>query len=108
MQESLAEAGIVETFPHGHGVGLEVREYPILVAPDGRTVRDDCIELDADLLLERDMVLNLEASVLVLGDRSVHCERTFVVTSDGCRPLAEQYRDAPLVAGLRHDREAVA
>ena len=108
MQESLAGAGIVAAFPHGHGVGLEVREYPILVAAGGRTVRDQCIELDADLALEQDMVFNLEASILVLGERSVHCERTFVVTSEGCRPLVEQYRDAPLVAGARHEREAFA
>ena len=108
MQNSLAEAGIADTFPHGHGVGLEVREYPILVAADGRTIRDDCIELDADLTLEQDMVVNLEATILVLGARSVHCERTFVVTSDGPRPLTEQYRDAPLVAGARNERHAVA
>jgi hypothetical protein len=49
--------------------------------------------------------LNLEASLLVLGERSVHCEQTFVVTSDGCRPLADQYREAPLVAGGHPERE---
>jgi Xaa-Pro aminopeptidase len=108
MQASLAEAGIVDTFPHGHGVGLEVREYPILVAAEGRTIRDDCIELEADLRLEHDMVVNLEATILVLGERSVHCERTFVVTSDGFRPLTEQYRDAPLLAGARSERQAFA
>lgn len=106
MQEALADAGIVESLPHGHGVGLEVREYPILLSADGRTLKDDCIELSADLPLERNMVVNLEASLLVLGERSVHCEQTFVVTSDGCRSLAEQYRDAPLVAGVRRAQEA--
>jgi len=105
MRECLAAAGIVESFPHGHGVGLEVREYPILVSADGRTAKDDCVELSADLPLERNMVLNLEASLLVLGERSVHCEQTFVVTSDGCRPLAEQHRDAPLVAGVRREQQ---
>jgi Xaa-Pro dipeptidase len=105
MQESLAEAGIGESFPHGHGVGLEVREYPILLSADGRTLKDDCVELSADLPLERNMVVNLEASLLTLGERSVHCERTFVVTSDGCRSLAEQYRDAPLVARVRGAQE---
>ena len=108
MQVLLAEAGIVETFPHGHGIGLELREYPILVPTDGRMIRDDCIELDADLPLEQGMVVNLEATILVLGERSVHCERTFVVTSDGCRALTEQYRDAPLLAGARSERRAFA
>ena len=48
------------------------------------------------------------ASVLVLGERSVHCEQSFVVTSNGCRSLAVQYRDAPLVAGKRRTRETSA
>ena len=55
--------------------------------------------LAADLALEPDMVLNLEAPVLTLGTRSVHCEQTFVVTADGCRALIAQDRAAPLVAG---------
>jgi Xaa-Pro aminopeptidase len=108
MQESLVEAGIGESFPHGHGIGLEVREYPILVSAEGRKIRDDCIEVDADLAVEPGMVLNLESSVLVLGERSVHCEQSFVVTSNGCRSLAVQYRDAPLVAGERRTRETFA
>ena len=108
MGESLAGAGIVDSFPHGHGIGLEVREYPILVSAESRTIRDDCIEIDADLPLEPHMVLNLEASLLVLGEQSVHCEQSFVVMGDGCRPLTEQYRDAPLVAGARRERAALA
>ena len=108
MQEALADAGIIDSFPHGHGIGLEVREYPILVSAESRTIRDDCIEIDADLPLEPHMVLNLEASLLVLGEQSVHCEQSFVVMGDGCRPLTEQYRHAPLVAGARRERAALA
>jgi Xaa-Pro dipeptidase len=99
MQQALAERGITRSFPHGHGLGLEVRDYPILVPDSGAAIRDDCIELAADLTLEPNMVLNLEAPVLTLGVRSVHCEQTFVVTADGCRRLVEQDRQAPLVAG---------
>jgi Xaa-Pro aminopeptidase len=108
MQDALSHSGIAESFPHGHGLGLEIREYPIIVPAGGGTIKDDCIEMDADLPLETDMVLNLEASLLVLGERSVHCEQTFVVTNDGCRALTEQHRETPLVAGERQERRAFA
>ena len=103
MREALSGAGITDVFPHGHGLGLEPREHPILVARTGGTIRDDCIEVDADMAIEPGMVLNLEAGVLVLGARSVQCEQSFVVTASGCRPLAPQDRNAPLVAGRRGD-----
>jgi Xaa-Pro aminopeptidase len=99
MQQLLAERGITKSFPHGHGLGIEVRDYPILVRDAGAVIRDDCIEVGADLPLEPDMVVNLEAPVLTLGTRSVHCEQTFVVTANGCRPLVPQDRAAPLVSG---------
>jgi Xaa-Pro dipeptidase len=99
MKKALAERGITKSFPHGHGLGREVRDYPILVPDAGAVIRDDCIEVGADLVLEPNMVINLEAPVLTLGRRSVHCEQTFVVTGDGCRSLIVQDRAAPLVAG---------
>ena len=96
MQEALAEHGIVASFPHGHGVGLDVRDYPILVPDNGRVIRDDCVEVPSDLPLEPNMVVNLEAPVFVPGAHSVHCERTFVVTEDGARPLVRQDRAEPV------------
>jgi Xaa-Pro aminopeptidase len=98
MQDALAAQGIRESFPHGHGVGLDVRDYPILVPAPGRVIRDDCVDRPADLPLEAGMVLNLEAPVFAIGAWSAHCERSFVVTADGSRPLAAQDRQAPLVA----------
>jgi Xaa-Pro aminopeptidase len=99
MQELLAGRGITRSFPHGHGLGIEVRDYPILVPDAGAAIRDDCIEMPADLPLETDMVVNLEACVLTLGSHSVQCEQTFVVTSGGSRQLVPQDREAPLAAG---------
>ena len=99
MRELLAERGITACFPHGHGLGIEVRDYPVLVPDAGDVIRDDCVEVGADLPLEPDMVVNLEVCVLTPGARSVHCEQTFVVTGDGARPLVAQDREAPLVAG---------
>ena len=57
MQQALADRGITRSFPHGHGLGLEVRDYPILYPDAGDVIRDDCIELAADLALEPDMVV---------------------------------------------------
>jgi Xaa-Pro aminopeptidase len=62
-------------------------------------IRDECVEVGADLPLEPDMVVNLEVCVLTPGARSVQCEQTFVITADGVRPLVAQDRAAPLVAG---------
>jgi Xaa-Pro dipeptidase len=100
MVRSLAESGISESFPHGHGLGREIRDYPLLMPANGNTIRDDCVEVPADLPLEEGMVLNLEAPVFTPGLRSVHCEQTFVVTADGYRPLAMQDRASPVVVSV--------
>ena len=97
MVQVLAERGISESFPHGHGLGLEIRDYPVLMPTNGKVIRDDCVELSADLSLEQGMVVNLEAPVLTPGVRSVHCEQTFVITADGCRPLVCQDRQHPVL-----------
>lgn len=95
MREALAAAGL-SGFPHGHGIGLEVRDYPIVVPDTGLRIEDDFVSRPADLPLEPGMVLNLESAVWVGDVSSVHCERSFVITGGGCRPLADQPRDEPL------------
>jgi Xaa-Pro aminopeptidase len=96
MQALLAEQGITGTYPHGHGFGLDVRDYPILAPANGRRIRDGCIDVSSDLALEEGMVVNLEAPIFTLGTGSVHCERSFVITAGGSRPLALQDRSAPV------------
>ena len=95
MWDVLRDCDIATSFPHGHGVGLEVRDYPILVADTGLRIRDDCIDEPADLPLENDMVLNLEAMVFVLGIASVHIEKSYVVGPAGGRSLTLQDRSQP-------------
>ena len=95
MREALAAAGL-DGFPHGHGIGLEVRDYPIVVPDTGLRIEDDFVSRPADLPLEAGMVLNLESAVWADDVSSVHCERSFVITGGGCRPLADQPRDEPL------------
>ena len=58
----------------GHGVGLELDEFPIL-APR------------IDLPLEEGMVLAMEPKAYLSGIGPVGIENTYVVTTDGCRSL---------------------
>ncbi|MBI4551798.1 MAG: aminopeptidase P family protein, partial [Candidatus Latescibacteria bacterium] len=92
MQATLKAYGLTGSFPHGHGVGLEVRDYPIIVPDNGLRIRDDCIDVPSDLTLEADMVINLEAPLFMPGVGSLHIEQSFVITSNGCRPLVSQDR----------------
>ena len=92
----LNDNGITASNPHGHGLGLEIRDYPILVADNSLRLRDDCIDLPSDLPLEVDMVFNLESAIFTAGVGATHIERTFVVAPEGCRPLTAQDRSAPV------------
>ena len=95
MWDTLNAHGITATFPHGHGMGLEVRDSPIIVADNGLRIKDDCVDAASDLPLEENMVINLEAMTLMPGVASAHVEPKFVVTADGCRPLCPQDRSGP-------------
>jgi Xaa-Pro aminopeptidase len=82
--------------PHGHGVGLDVRDYPILVPDNGLRIRDDCVDEPADLTLEEDMVIALEVSQYLPGIGSLNHERMFVVGGEGGRELVAYEREAPV------------
>ena len=96
MWKTLNAHGITASSPHGHGLGLEVRDYPIIVADNGQQIHDDCVDIPSDLPLEVDMVLNLEAMISMPGVGSLHIEKSFVVTPDGSRPLIPQDRTRPV------------
>ena len=97
MWETLSTHGITASSPHGHGLGLEVRDYPIIVADNGQRIHDDCVDLPSDLPLETNMVLNLEAMISMPGVGSLHIEQSFLVTPDGSRPLVPQDRRRPVL-----------
>jgi Xaa-Pro dipeptidase len=86
--------GFEAAFPHGHGLGLEPREYPILVDDNSLRIQDGCIDLPSDLPLEEGMVINLEAGMFVPERGSLQIEKTFVVEKKACRALISQSRDA--------------
>ena len=97
MWDVLRSNGIEVSFPHGHGLGVEIRDYPILVADNGLRITDDCVDVPSDLPLEEGMVINLEAGVFMPGIASLHIEQSFVVTSDGSRLLVPQDRSRPFI-----------
>jgi len=68
-------------FPHiGHGLGLELHEFPILVPATAGPF--------SKMRLEEGMVRNIGPSNL-LGKEGFHIEDLMLVTSDGCRPLTD-------------------
>jgi Xaa-Pro aminopeptidase len=95
MQEAMAEHNVVITYPHGHSLGLAIRDYPILTPATGLPIKDDCVDVSSDLALEPDMVINLEAPIFVFGHGSVHIEQTLLVTEEGAKPLVTQERSRP-------------
>ena len=97
MWETLNSHGVTASFPHGHGLGLQVRDYPIIVADNGLRITDDCVDVPSDLPLEADMVINLEAMISIPGVGSLHIEQSFAVSADGSRPLVQQYRERPIL-----------
>lgn len=97
MVNSLGPRGEAANPPKGHGIGLEIREYPIVAPASDARLRDDCLDIPADLELEQGMVINLETHSFRAGSWSIAVEQSFVVGSGGARPLVDQDRSAPLV-----------
>jgi Xaa-Pro dipeptidase len=96
LEETLREGGIEGMVPFGHGFGIEARDYPLLVRPNGRQIRDGSIDISSDLPLESGMVVNIEVPVFTPGVGSMQTEQSFVVTDTGYRALVDQPRDRPL------------
>ena len=82
----------------GHGIGLEVHEYPRISAAKGeaiknkRAIKDDVIESSIDIPFEEGMVLCLEAPYMVWGWGGVHVERTIIVGKGKNEQLTRQER----------------
>jgi Xaa-Pro aminopeptidase/Xaa-Pro dipeptidase len=70
--------GYGQFFGHGlgHGVGLEIHEYP-------------AISSRAEDLVEEGMVLTIEPGIYLPGEGGVRIEDMLYVTADGCRILTQ-------------------
>lgn len=98
MMRLITQSKIASCFVHGHGIGLELRDHPILVPDSGRKIRDGCIELPADLPLESGMVINLEAPLFEFGGAAFQIEQTYLVTAQGGVPLTNRDLSIPRLA----------
>jgi Xaa-Pro aminopeptidase len=104
MFDVLLAGGVTGSNAHGHGVGLEVRDYPIIVPPTGLRIRDECVDVSSDLALEEGMVVNLELPLYLFGVASLHMEQTLLITATGARRLDSSDATEP----VRVERGAVA
>ena len=99
MMDALEAHNVSGTFqPHGHGIGLDVRDYPIVVPDNGLNIQDDCVNESSDLPMEEGMVISLEVSQYLPGSASLNNERVFVVEPDGGRELIPYLREQPIRA----------
>jgi Xaa-Pro aminopeptidase len=82
----------------GHGIGLDVHEYPRISAAKGdaihskSAIKDDIIESSIDIPFEEGMVLAIEAPYMQWGWGGVHLERNVVVEKSGSRTLSDEPR----------------
>lgn len=79
----------------GHGLGLDIRELPLIGANPGRKLRDGTIDVDGDIELAVGMVINLEVAEFFDDGASMQIEETFLLTETGAAPLIASSRDEP-------------
>jgi len=85
---------------HGHGIGLQPSEYPIIAS--GRldyTYNNGFEEQSADFSLEKNMVICLEVPVYLFGEASYIVEVCVIVTENGYSPITKQERAMPILNG---------
>lgn len=99
MCDALSEGGIEGNEPQGHGIGLDVREYPIIVPDRGGRIVDDCVDVSADFPLEENMVINLEIGHFLPRIGAIQNEQSFIVRPGGGELLIPYSRRAPVLAG---------
>lgn len=80
----------------GHGLGLGIREWPLLGPPNDAALSDGLGTYPVDAVLAPGMVVNLEAGGHFADGTSVQVEKSFVIGADAAVPLAAQPRDAPV------------
>ena len=79
----------------GHGIGLEIYDYPRISAAKGdalnnqSAIKDDFIQSSIDIPLEEGMVLAIEAPHLIWGWGGVHAEVTVLLGKSGTRRLVK-------------------
>ncbi len=73
----IEESGYGEDFLHslGHGVGLDIHEYPTL-------------NLKCEDILKEGMVVTIEPGIYIKNKFGIRIEDTYIITKDGCKSVA--------------------
>jgi Xaa-Pro aminopeptidase len=97
MQDTLQDDFLVA---QGHGLGLSIREWPIIGPPTDAILTDSAGSFPVDAPLTPGMVVNLEVGGHHPDGTSVQVEQTFVISPAGTAELlSDQPRETPLVLG---------
>ena len=78
----ISEAGYGDYFGHslGHGIGLEVHEYPY-------------ISKTSDQIIREGMVFTIEPGIYLPGEFGIRIEDTVIVNKNGCEILTKDIRN---------------
>jgi Xaa-Pro dipeptidase len=95
--EYLNKNNIYMTDTHGHGVGLQPSEYPVISSNVSKyTYSDGFNESSADFKLEENMIVALEIPYYIYGQCSYIAEVSAVITKNGYKLLTKQDRKNPI------------
>jgi Xaa-Pro aminopeptidase len=97
LAKKLAHRGITKIYAHGHAIGLEPREYPVIMRSDYGKFSDGIVSETTDLPLEAGMTFNLETPYDLPGVGSFQVEKTFVVKKDSTQEFFVQKEGVPFI-----------
>jgi Xaa-Pro aminopeptidase len=97
LSKKLASKGITKIYAHGHAIGLEPREYPVIMHSEYKKFSDGIVSASTDMPLEERMTFNLEAPYDLPGVGSFQVERTFIMKDNSAQDLFVQKEGLPFV-----------
>ncbi|MCL5073487.1 MAG: M24 family metallopeptidase [Actinobacteria bacterium] len=96
--EYLDKHDIRKTDTHGHGIGLQPSEYPIISSTVPNFIYHNGFEeSSSDFKLEENMVIALELPYYIYGQGSYIVEVSAIVTKNGYQLLIPQERKTPIM-----------
>lgn len=91
MHSVMNKHGWSNPMAYGHGIGVEDRDYPILIGPY-HDFKDEILSGTNDMIMEVNMVVCLEVNIWEWGVGGIKAEKTFVVAPAGCETICQQDR----------------
>jgi len=97
MIKYLEKYNILKTDTHGHGIGLQPSEYPVISSKLDYVYNNGFEEQSANFSLEENMVVALEIPYYIYGEGSYIIEVSAIVTKSGYKSLTTQNRENPII-----------